>query len=52
MRDASQAYGRALDPGAWPIPTRAGVMELNIPGVHGPGDSILYFVDSFRDFSI
>jgi len=27
-------------------------MELNIPGVHGPGDSILYFVDSFRDFSI
>jgi 4-hydroxyphenylpyruvate dioxygenase len=52
VRDASQAYGRALDLGAWPIPTRAGVMELNIPGVHGPGDSILYFVDSFRDFSI
>ncbi|NIA52394.1 4-hydroxyphenylpyruvate dioxygenase [Massilia sp. TW-1] len=52
VRDASQAYRRALDLGAWPIPTRAGVMELNIPGVHGPGDSILYFVDSFRDFSI
>jgi 4-hydroxyphenylpyruvate dioxygenase len=52
VRDASQAYERALDLGAWPIPTRAGVMELNIPGVHGPGDSILYFVDSFRDFSI
>jgi 4-hydroxyphenylpyruvate dioxygenase len=52
VRDASLAYRRALDLGAWPIPTRAGVMELNIPGVHGPGDSILYFVDSFRDFSI
>ena len=52
VRDASLAYRRALDLGAWPIPTRAGVMELNIPGVHGPGDSILYFVDSFGDFSI
>ena len=52
VRDANAAYQRALEMGAWPIPTRAGVMELNIPGVHGAGDSILYFVDRFRDFSI
>lgn len=52
VRDADGAYRHAVDQGAWPIPTRAGVMELNIPGVHGPGDSILYFVDRFRDFSI
>ncbi|KQN79115.1 4-hydroxyphenylpyruvate dioxygenase [Duganella sp. Leaf61] len=52
VRDADAAYRHAVDQGAWPIPTRAGVMELNIPGVHGPGDSILYFVDRFRDFSI
>jgi 4-hydroxyphenylpyruvate dioxygenase len=52
VRDADVAYRRAIDMGAWPIPTRAGVMELNIPGVHGAGDSILYFVDRFRDFSI
>ncbi|MBB3219307.1 VOC family protein [Pseudoduganella umbonata] len=52
VRDADAAYRRAVDMGAWPIPTRAGVMELNIPGVHCAGDSILYFVDRVGDFSI
>ncbi|HEX8480220.1 MAG TPA: 4-hydroxyphenylpyruvate dioxygenase [Telluria sp.] len=52
VRDANAAYQRALEMGAWAIPTRAGVMELNIPGVHGAGDAILYFVDRFGDFSI
>ena len=52
VRDADAAYRHAIDLGAWAIETRAGVMELNIPGVHGVGDSILYFVDRFRDFSI
>lgn len=52
VRDAASAYQHAIDMGAWSIQTRAGAMELNIPGVHGAGDSILYFVDRFRDFSI
>ncbi|MFC3109277.1 4-hydroxyphenylpyruvate dioxygenase [Undibacterium arcticum] len=52
VRDADAAYRHAIEMGAWAIQTRAGVMELNIPGVHGAGDSILYFVDRFRDFSI
>jgi 4-hydroxyphenylpyruvate dioxygenase len=52
VRDADVAYRHALAMGAWAIDTRAGAMELNIPGVHGVGDSILYFVDRFRDFSI
>lgn len=52
VRDADAAYRHATAMGAWPIATRAGVMELNIPGVHGAGDSILYFVDRFSDFSI
>jgi 4-hydroxyphenylpyruvate dioxygenase len=52
VRDADIAYRRAIDMGAWPIQTRVGVMELNIPGVHGAGDSILYFVDRVGDFSI
>lgn len=52
VRDADVAYRHAIAMGAWAIQTRAGVMELNIPGVHGAGDSILYFVDRFRDFSI
>jgi 4-hydroxyphenylpyruvate dioxygenase len=41
-----------LDLGAWEMPARASAMELNIPGIHGVGDSLLYFVDRYRDFSI
>lgn len=52
VRDAGLAYQHAVERGAWPIPTRAGAMELNIPGVHGAGDSVLYFVDRYQDFSI
>lgn len=52
VRDANEAYRRVTELGAWGIPTRAGAMELNIPGVHGSGDSIIYFVDRYRDFSI
>jgi 4-hydroxyphenylpyruvate dioxygenase len=52
VRDADYAWRRALDLGAWEMPTRASAMELNIPGIHGVGDSLVYFVDRYRDFSI
>jgi len=52
VRDAGQAWRRALELGAWEMPTRASAMELNIPGIHGVGDSLLYFVDRHREFSI
>jgi 4-hydroxyphenylpyruvate dioxygenase len=52
VRDANYAYQRAVGLGGWPIPTRAGAMELNIPGVHGAGDAVIYFVDRYSDFSI
>lgn len=52
VRDAGQAFQRSLDLGAWEIPTRAAAMELHIPGIHGVGDSLIYFVDRYRDFSI
>jgi 4-hydroxyphenylpyruvate dioxygenase len=52
VRDAGQAFERSLDLGAWEIPTRAAAMELHIPGIHGVGDSLIYFVDRYRDFSI
>jgi 4-hydroxyphenylpyruvate dioxygenase len=51
-RDAAVAYRRALDRGAWAVPTRVEVMELNIPAVHGVGASRIYFVDRYREFSI
>src|SRR4026209_21780 len=52
VRDAGQAWAHALAMGAWEMPTRASAMELNIPGIDGVGDSLLYFVDRYRDFSI
>ena len=52
VRDAASAYRRALERGAWAVPTRIEVMELNIPAIHGVGTSRIYFVDRYRDFSI
>ena len=52
VRDASTAYQRALDLGAWAVPTQVEVMELNIPAVHGVGSSRIYFVDRYKEFSI
>jgi 4-hydroxyphenylpyruvate dioxygenase len=52
VRDAGQAFRRSLDLGAWEMPTRAAAMELHIPGIHGAGDSLIYFVDRYKDFSI
>ena len=52
VRDAAAAYRRALERGAWAVPARVEVMELNIPAVHGVGASRIYFVDRYKEFSI
>ena len=52
VRDARAAYEYALERGAWDVPMHAQVMELNIPGIHGPGGAHLYFVDRHKEFSI
>ena len=52
VRDAGQAFQHSLDLGAWEMPTRASAMELHIPGIHGVGDSLIYFVDRYQDFAI
>lgn len=52
VKDAALAYSRALDRGAWAVPTHVEVMELNIPAIHGVGGSRIYFVDRYREFSI
>ena len=52
VRDAAAAYKRALERGAWAVPSRVEVMELNIPAIHGVGKSRLYFVDRYDKFSI
>lgn len=52
VHDADAAFRRALDLGAWEIPVRAQALELNIPGIHGVGESLIYFVDRYDEFSI
>ncbi len=52
VHDARAAYQRVLDLGAWELPNHAQVMELNIPGIHGPGGAHIYFVDRYEEFSI
>jgi 4-hydroxyphenylpyruvate dioxygenase len=52
VRDAAAAYRRALERGAWAVPSRVEVMELNIPAIHGVGKSRIYFVDRYDKFSI
>lgn len=52
VRDAGQAFEHSLDLGAWEMPSRAAAMELHIPGIRGVGESLVYFVDRYKDFSI
>ena len=52
VRDAGEAHRRSLDLGAWDMPTRARDMELHIPGIHGVGNSLIYFVDRYDEFEI
>lgn len=52
VRDAAYAHKHCIDLGAWDMPTRASAMELNIPGIHGVGESLIYFVDRYKDYSI
>ena len=52
VRDAEAACRRALELGGWGIPARARAMELNIPAIHGVGETLIYFVDRYDEFSI
>ncbi len=46
--DATQAYKRALELGAWGFDSGSGPMELNIPAIKGIGDSLIYLVDRWK----
>ena len=47
VHNAASAHAKACELGAWAISTRASAMELNIPGIHGAGASLIFFVDRF-----
>ncbi len=47
VKNAAKALARATSLGAWPVESRVGPMELNIPAIKGIGDSLLYLVDRY-----
>lgn len=52
VRNAAAAYERAIALGARPFQGKVGPMELNIPAIHGIGDSLIYLVDRYGDRTI
>jgi 4-hydroxyphenylpyruvate dioxygenase len=52
VKDAAAAYDRGLNLGARPFHGQVGPMELNIPAIHGIGDSLIYLVDRYGDRTI
>ncbi len=52
VKDATQAFQRALELGAKPFAGRVGPMELNIPAIEGIGGSLLYLVDRYGEQTI
>ncbi len=51
VKNAHQAYHRALELGAQPIEIPAGPMELKMPAIRGIGGAILYLVDRYEEGS-
>ena len=49
VKDAHQAYERALELGAQPIEIPTGPMELRLPAIKGIGGAPLYLIDRFED---
>lgn len=47
VHDAAAAFSRAVALGAKPFQGHVGPMELNIPAIHGIGDSLIYLVDRY-----
>ncbi|MEX1057511.1 MAG: 4-hydroxyphenylpyruvate dioxygenase [Natronospirillum sp.] len=47
VHDAARALQHAVANGATEFHSEVGPMELNIPGIYGIGESVLYFVDRY-----
>ncbi|OEE67456.1 4-hydroxyphenylpyruvate dioxygenase [Enterovibrio norvegicus FF-33] len=52
VNDSSHAMSYAVKQGAEACEPRIGLMELNIPAIHGIGGSYLYLVDRYGDSEI
>ena len=49
VRNAHQAYERALERGAQPLEIPTGPMELRLPAIKGIGGAPIYLIDRYRD---
>ncbi len=49
VKDAHQAYSRALDMGAQPVEIPTGPMELRLPAIKGIGGAPLYLIDRYEE---
>ena len=49
VRNAQQAYTRALELGAQPVHIPTGLMELNLPAIKGIGGAPLYLIDRYGE---
>jgi 4-hydroxyphenylpyruvate dioxygenase len=49
VRDARQAYNRALELGAEPVEMPTGPMELRLPAIKGIGGAPLYLIDRYGE---
>ncbi len=49
VRDAHQAYSRALELGAQPLEIPTGPMELRLPAIKGIGGAPLYLIDRYQE---
>ena len=49
VKDAHQAYARALELGAQPVDIPTGPMELRLPAIKGIGGAPLYLIDRHED---
>lgn len=49
VKNAQQAYQRALDMGAQPIDIPVGPMELRLPAIKGIGGAPLYLIDRYKE---
>jgi 4-hydroxyphenylpyruvate dioxygenase len=52
VRDAAQAFKRAVSLGARAFQSLVGPMELNIPAIQGIGGSLIYLVDRYGERTI
>lgn len=49
VHNAQKAYNHLLDQGAEPVQNAPGPMELQIPGIRGIGNSVIYLIDRYGE---